>query len=282
MSGKAMGWALEQITELPVDKLVLIAIGNYADEEHRCFPSRKKLAKLAMCSLDTIDRAIKRLEAAGLLSKAQQPSTRGGLTSNAYTLPVGDYASAVQKHEPSRNLRPPTESRKQRHTQPHSAATLAALGAATLAAQDAATVTVNEPSIEEVPPTPKGGPTPLDALRAFEAWNATALKCALPQASKLTPDRQRKIIARLKDYGPEGWAQALTNIERSSFLTGKNDRNWTATLDFVLQPASFSKVHDGTYGNGRHAETSVATPALKPHEIELQREAAEMKRMGLI
>ena len=48
MSGKAMGWALEQSTELPVDKLVLIAIGNFADEHHQCFPSRKTLAKLAM------------------------------------------------------------------------------------------------------------------------------------------------------------------------------------------------------------------------------------------
>jgi 5-methylcytosine-specific restriction endonuclease McrA len=43
MSGKAMGWALEQSTELPVDKLVLIAIGNFADEHHQCFPSRKTL-----------------------------------------------------------------------------------------------------------------------------------------------------------------------------------------------------------------------------------------------
>ena len=96
-------------------------------------------------------------------------------------------------------------------------------------------------------------------MRAFEAYNAVALRCALPQAAKLTPDRQRKIIARLKVYGLDGWARALANVERSSFLTGKNDNGWCANFDFLLQATSFSKVHDGAYGNGRHAE--VASPA---------------------
>lgn len=138
-----------------------------------------------------------------------------------------------------------------------------------------------EPDNKKEPPTPSRGPTPLEALSAFEAWNVTAGRCALAQAAKLTPDRQRKIIARLKDYGTDGWSRALANIEKSSFLTGKNDRGWRANLDFLIAPASFSRVHDGTYGNGRHAETF--KPAdLKPHEIELQREADELKRMGLI
>jgi hypothetical protein len=109
-----------------------------------------------------------------------------------------------------------------------------------------------------LPPTKTKGPGASDALIAFEAYNATALECALPQAAKLTPDRQRKIIARLKDYGLDGWKQALTNIERSSFLTGTNERGWRASLDFLLQPASFAKVHDGGYGNGRHAAKQAA------------------------
>ena len=138
----------------------------------------------------------------------------------------------------------------------------------------------SDSELDKEPPTPLQGATPFEALKAFEAWNATAAKCGLAQAAKLTPDRKRKIISRLKDYGPDGWAQALAHIERSSFLTGKNDRDWRATLDFLLQPASFSKVHDGTYGNGRHAELA-APVALKPHEIEMDREIAEMRRLGV-
>jgi hypothetical protein len=102
-------------------------------------------------------------------------------------------------------------------------------------------------------PQPPKGPTPRDALTAFEAYNATALRCGLPQAAKLTPDRQRKIIARLRDYGLDGWRQALANIERSSFLTGGTKECFRADLDFMVQPKSFGKLHDGGYGNGRHA-----------------------------
>jgi len=151
MSGKAMGWALEQSTELPVDKLVLIAIGNFADENHQCFPSRKTLAKLAMCSIDTVDRSIRRLIESGMLAKDARIADRGGLKSNCYSLPVGDYSPAT--HNPSRG-----DSRKLRPGgQPQDAATLAACTAATLAASGAATKgTVTEPSIEQTPKPPQG------------------------------------------------------------------------------------------------------------------------------
>lgn len=110
------------------------------------------------------------------------------------------------------------------------------------------------------------------ALEAFQSWNATALRCGLPQASRLTPDRVRMIGARLKDYGLDGWTQALANIERSSFLTGTNDRGWKASLDFLCQAKSFGKVHDGGYGNGRH--TGPVVPIRSRMEIEAEIDAA--------
>lgn len=276
MSVRAMAWALEQVTENPVDKLILIALGNYADDADQCFPSRRTLARIAMCSLDTVDRAIKRLEAAGAIRKDARVGARG-LTSNSYTLIM----------DPSRNLRPLPETKLEetlaaevRPPQPHFAATLAAPDAATLAARGAAT---NEPSLEpslepSTPIPPKGGPTPLEALRAFESYNGVALRCGLPQAAKLTPDRQRKIIARLRDYGLEGWDVALANIERSSFLTGGGKDGWRANIEFMLVPANFSKLHDGGYGNGRHADTSStgSTPAPAGSKADLKaKKAAE-------
>jgi hypothetical protein len=120
--------------------------------------------------------------------------------------------------------------------------------------------------INPLPPLKTKGPGASDALEAFNAYNAVALECGLPQAAKLTPDRQRKIIARLKDYGLDGWNQALANIERSSFLTGTNDRGWRASLDFLVKPDSFAKVHDGGYGNGRHAAKLAAdAPKVEYH-----------------
>jgi len=103
------------------------------------------------------------------------------------------------------------------------------------------------------PLPPEGGkPTPTDALKAFDAYNAVALRCGLPQAAKLTKDRQRKIIARLKDYGLDGWSQALANLEKSAYCQGRNDRGWRADLEFMCQASSFSRLHDGGYGNGAH------------------------------
>lgn len=111
-----------------------------------------------------------------------------------------------------------------------------------------------------------------EARKAFEAYNETALRCALPQAAKLTPDRQRKIIARLKDYGLDGWTKALANIEKSAFLTAGTDVGFRADLDFMCQAKSFGKLHDGGYGNGRHAKP----PGSRMMEI-LNRKSAEAR-----
>jgi hypothetical protein len=117
-------------------------------------------------------------------------------------------------------------------------------------------------------------------LEAFSLYNETALRCALSQAVSLTPDRKKKIRARISDHGGVvAWKTAMANIERSAFLRGKNDRSWRADLDFVLQPSSFTRLVEGGYGNGAHA-----TDADNPDETPQQRnrrlmaEAAEMEK----
>lgn len=108
-------------------------------------------------------------------------------------------------------------------------------------------------------------------LQAFEAWNEMALRCNLPQAHALTPERRTKIGARLGEVGIEGWNRALANIERSAYLTGKNQNNWRADLKFFVRPDNFHKVHDGGYGNGRHAETRASPIVWKPPTPEEMR-----------
>ena len=109
---------------------------------------------------------------------------------------------------------------------------------------------------------------------AFDAYNRVAAQCELPLAEKLTPDRQRKIQTRLRDYGLAGWHRALANIERSAFLTGGTEHGFRADLEFVCQAKSFGKLHDGSYGNGRHA-----TPAnfhrIAPNGVRFAKPAPE-------
>jgi hypothetical protein len=125
-----------------------------------------------------------------------------------------------------------------------------------------------------IPPKPQ---IRRDCQEAFDLFHTTASRCGLSVPNKLTNDRSRKLKQRLDEYGIDGWKQALANIERSSFLTGENQRGWKASFDFLLQPASFSKVHDGAYGNGRHAETS-KPPA---YQASLEKLKAEFAAEGV-
>lgn len=99
---------------------------------------------------------------------------------------------------------------------------------------------------------------PIDALEAFGLYNETALRCGIPQAAKLTPSRRQRILARLNEFGLDGWRKALDAIEHSAFLTGDNDRGWRADLDFLCQAKSFARCVEGGYGNGRATPATIA------------------------
>lgn len=120
-------------------------------------------------------------------------------------------------------------------------------------------------------------PSPCDALTAFEAYNELAQRCGLPLARTLTPQRRKSIMARMREHGGlDAWNAALANIERSSFLRGDNDRSWRADLDFLLQASRFTKVVEGTYGNGAHAkESRVETTMRLCREIEERLDAKQ-------
>jgi uncharacterized protein YdaU (DUF1376 family) len=120
---------------------------------------------------------------------------------------------------------------------------------------------------DKTPLPPDGGlaspNTHLEALRAFEAYNARALVLGLPQASKLTPDRKRRISARLRDFGPDGWSTALANLD-TPFLRGLTEHRFRADLDFVCQPKSFSKLHDGGYAPAQAQGSTHAIGSNRP------------------
>jgi hypothetical protein len=97
-----------------------------------------------------------------------------------------------------------------------------------------------------------------EVLEAFNAYNETALRCRLPQSSRLTPALRSKISARLKDHGVDGWKRALANLERSAFLCGDNDSGFRASLAWICKPEKYENLHAGTYGNGRHRNQAQA------------------------
>lgn len=65
-----------------------------------------------------------------------------------------------------------------------------------------------------------------------------------------TGDRKRLTIARLKEYGVDGFRNAVERIKVSDFLQGKhNGKPWAITFDWMIRPNNFPKVLEGNYDN---------------------------------
>ncbi len=71
----------------------------------------------------------------------------------------------------------------------------------------------------------------------------------LSRVSRLTEPRKRALKLRLDECGGiDGWREAMRLVSESPFLLGRSG-DWKASFDFVLQPSSFTKLMEGTYGN---------------------------------
>ena len=115
-------------------------------------------------------------------------------------------------------------------------------------------VTVTEPPAPAAPQVEvlTAPETERPELAALELYNELAQRAGLPVAQRLNPTRSSKLKARLRECGGiEGWRIACEKIEASSFCTGGNKDGWRASLDFMLQASSFTKIMEGTYDDRR-------------------------------
>lgn len=78
-----------------------------------------------------------------------------------------------------------------------------------------------------------------------DAYNEICV--SLPHLRALSDARKKSIKARLNAYTVEEVHEVFRKAESSDFLTGNNDRNWTATFDWLMKDANFAKVLDGNY-----------------------------------
>lgn len=137
MSNKAVGWAWEQCTDRPIDKMILVALADCAARDGYSYPSHAELAEMAQCSPDSVQRALRRLIARGLIRQEARWRDNGGRTSNGYTVlylpelraesapdPGGPPAGAEEDPLPQpavaplpQNVAPPTA--PVRHPLPH-------------------------------------------------------------------------------------------------------------------------------------------------------------------
>lgn len=122
---------------------------------------------------------------------------------------------------------------------------------------------------EEEPPAPEGDPQPEERPRrrgrpkkadAEDGQKAPKGVCeevaalyneictSFPKVRSLSGARKKAIKARLANgYTVDSFRELFQRAEASSFLKGKNDRNWQATFDWLIKDSNMAKVIDGNY-----------------------------------
>ena len=87
MSIKYLNWAWNQNLDTPLQKLILVKLGDNADDSGRAFPSLETIAKFTSCNEKTVRRNITKLEELTLLTVLKLPARAGHLR-NEYLLNI--------------------------------------------------------------------------------------------------------------------------------------------------------------------------------------------------
>ena len=91
--------------------------------------------------------------------------------------------------------------------------------------------------------------TPLTIEELVGDWNELAGALGLPKVANISRARRAAFRARTREMpGLEPWRRVFATIRGSPWMHGQNDREWRADFDFILQPKSFIKLVEGSYG----------------------------------
>lgn len=72
---------------------------------------------------------------------------------------------------------------------------------------------------------------------------------SFPSVRSLSEARKKAIRARLNTYTLDDFKTVFENAEASSFLKGRNDRNWSANFDWLIADKNMAKVLEGNYAD---------------------------------
>jgi predicted phage replisome organizer len=121
----------------------------------------------------------------------------------------------------------------------------------------------------------------VDCQQVVDLFHSTCK--SFPKIRSLSDSRRKAIKARLNTYSLEDFKTVFENAENSSFLKGSNDRNWTATFDWLIKDSNMAKVLDGNYadkpkGGRKEKVPNWMQPSMQQGEAEI---TATAKMLGL-
>lgn len=241
MCHAAVNWVINEVAKRddlkPAEKWFLIVLADHADRDAWSFiHGHATLAKDAGMSKRTVVTMLARFEELRILRRSSRFRYDGTRTT--------DLASILGNANP-------------------------ALGAIQSAENDADHVQIATPEgakfaqhKEGTKPgnITKGANAPVaggdEVRQAFDLYNRIAEQIGSSKAMALNDDRKRRLKARLKDCGGiDGWTAQMDRITSSSFLTGQTHHHFSLTLDFLLQPSSFTKLVEGQYHDANRSQT---------------------------
>lgn len=106
-----------------------------------------------------------------------------------------------------------------------------------------------------------------------DMYNDTCV--SFPRLTTLSEARKKAIKARLNVYSLEDFQRLFTKAQESTFLKGANNRNWTATFDWLIKDTNMAKVLDGNYDNRESGGMSKPTNKVAQQLDDFYKMAAE-------
>ncbi|MES2904527.1 MAG: hypothetical protein V4696_10115 [Pseudomonadota bacterium] len=239
MSNHLISLAYKRDLRTSMRKAVLVLMADKAsDDGSGIWAAKQTMADELCCSKQTVIDTIKGFVAEGIVSERGQRKSPNGYTVEYHlNVAVVEALPLVKCH--------------------------ADKGSRKLTGQPAGPVKEIDPTSQPAGPEPSLNPSPsvvsnettpptaeiqkVKPEQVIEAWNAMAETTGVHKA-RLTPDRRKKLATFIKRNPIEDITEAIWSVPRSPFLCGENDRGWKAGIDFMLQPSSFTRMIEGTYG----------------------------------
>ena len=106
-----------------------------------------------------------------------------------------------------------------------------------------------------------------------DMYNDTCV--SFPRLTTLSEARKKAIKARLNVYSLEDFQRLFTKAQESTFLKGANNRNWSATFDWLIKDTNMAKVLDGNYDNRGSGGMSKPTNKVAQQLDDFYKMAAE-------
>lgn len=88
---------------------------------------------------------------------------------------------------------------------------------------------------------------PINYGEIIDFFNEQVRGKGISSCIKLTDKRRKAVSARLREFGKEKVFLAIQKACESSFLNGRNDRNFHADFDFVFNANKMARILEGKY-----------------------------------